>query len=382
MTRVAFFGHDAADAAIRRRIRAMKDDGLTVTGFMMRRRDDPVTEWDNVDLGMTRDGAFLQRIARVFTGARLAAKQRDQLAAVDVIYARNLDMLACAFLAKRYASLDTPVIYECLDVHRLLTRSDFVGKALRWIERRLLKRCSGLVVSSPGFLTNHFEKHYNGLYTAHLIENRLAAGAYYGPRPLAPSVTAQNKSPLRIGWVGILRCKRSLDLLCAVADALPDQVEIHLHGLPARTELEIFEPLIDARANMTYHGRYKAPEDLLSIYSGLDIVWAGDFMEAGYNSVWLLPNRIYEGGYYATPSVAPANTETAAWIIQNACGFTLPEPLETSLPAFFTSLTTDRSELAERAEALLNMPDEAFIQPHGTVSGIVDSVLAAHRRGA
>ncbi|HBH44696.1 MAG TPA: hypothetical protein DDY28_09830, partial [Hyphomonas atlantica] len=64
MTRIAFFGHDAADAAVRRRVKSFVGDGLEVTGFMMRRRDsDP--EWENVDLGKTRDGAFLQRIAQV-----------------------------------------------------------------------------------------------------------------------------------------------------------------------------------------------------------------------------------------------------------------------------------------------------------------------------
>jgi hypothetical protein len=63
MIRVAFFGHDAGDAAVRRRVRAMQDDGVSVRGFMMRRQDDVATEWDNIDLGQTRDGAFVQRVA-------------------------------------------------------------------------------------------------------------------------------------------------------------------------------------------------------------------------------------------------------------------------------------------------------------------------------
>ena len=131
MTRIAFFGHDAADAAIRRRVRGFLDDGLQVTGFMMRRRDPGALDCEHVDLGETRDGAFMQRIWQVFAGARRAAADRARLAAADVIYARNLDMLACAFLARRHAGLVTPVIYESLDVHRLLTRSDLVGKAMR-----------------------------------------------------------------------------------------------------------------------------------------------------------------------------------------------------------------------------------------------------------
>src|SRR5690606_2258479 len=134
MTRIAFFAHDAADAAVRRRIQGFGDDGLDVIGFTMRRQDGITPEWENIDLGRTLDGAYAQRIKSIFRGAHLAAAQRDRLAAADVIYARNLDMLATAFLAKRYAKLKTPVIYEALDVHRLLTRKDLIGLAFRRME--------------------------------------------------------------------------------------------------------------------------------------------------------------------------------------------------------------------------------------------------------
>jgi len=376
MTRIAFFGHDAADAAVRRRVRGFLDDGLGVTGFMMRRRDPGALDWDNVDLGETRDGALLQRVRQIFTGARLAAASRDKLAAADVIYARNLDMLACAFLAKRHAGLDTPVIYESLDVHRLLTRPDLVGAAMRWLERALLKRTAALVVSSPGFIRNHFERHYPGDYRAFVVENRLAPGADYGARACErKSAVSDGVRPLRLGWVGNLRCKRSLDLLCQLADQFPERLEVHLHGQPARTEVPVFEPLIDTRANMTYHGRYRSPEDLAGIYDGLDVVWAGDFMEAGYNSVWLLPNRIYEGGYYCTPSIAPAATETAAWLEQHGCGFIVEEPLARSLGELVGSLIKDRTPIAARAAALAMLPQETFIQLPGFLADVVHRSL-------
>ena len=380
MTKVAFFGHDAGDAAVRRRVQAMQDDGLAVMGFMMRRKDDVATDWDNVDLGKTRDGAFLQRVLRIFSGARVAANSLDALASVDVIYARNLDMLACAFLAKHYTRLKTPVVYESLDVHRLLTREDFIGKALRWVEKSLLRRTIGLVVSSPAFLTNHFEKYYRGLYTPFLIENRLAAGSDFGPRPAAHNgAVSENCGRFVLGWVGNLRCKRSFELLCDLADRFPDTLEIRLHGQPARKEIPVFEPAIDARPNMTFAGRYRSPEDLSGIYEGLDLVWAGDFMEAGYNSVWLLPNRIYEGGYFATPAIAPNLTETAGWIEQKACGFTISEPLSETLPTLIAAVMQDRSVLESYRNRLLELPNEVFIQPEGFFSEVLARALAGAR---
>lgn len=339
----------------------------------MHRRDPGDLSWENVDLGETQDSAFVQRIRSIFSGASVAAGDADRLRSADVIYARNLDMLALAFLTKRKLKLDLPVIYESLDVHRMLSRTDLIGRAIRSIEHQFLKRSIGLVVSSPGFIKNHFERYYPGDFKSYLIENRLAAGADYGARPNAD--TAPDSRPLHLGWVGNLRCKRSLDLLAEVADKLGDKVHIHLHGIPARTEIPVFEPVIDARPNMTYHGRYKSPEDLSSIYENLDVVWAGDFMEAGHNSVWLLPNRIYEGGYYGVPSIAPTGTQTAAWIEGHQVGFSIAEPLDQTLPAFVANLATEPEKIAHYKNVLLSKPTDVFVQPDGFLSNIINDIL-------
>lgn len=372
MTRIAFFAHDAADAAVRRRIQGFTDDGLDVVGFTMRRRDDVKAEWRNIDLGRTFDGAYVQRIKSIFRGAKLAAAERETLATADVIYARNLDMLATAFLAKRYTKLKTPVIYEALDVHRLLTRKDPIGFVFRRIEGALLKRTKRLVVSSPGFLENHFEKRHRGRYFASLIENRLAAGADYGARPDAALPPLE---PLRIGWIGVLRCKRSIGLLTDLARAFGPAIRIELHGAPALTEIPDFHERIQGLANVTFHGRYRSPEDLARIYSNLHVVWAGDFMEAGFNSSWLLPNRLYEGGYFGVPSIAPAGTQTAKWIEARGAGFTVSEDLARNLPDLVRTLIANPGEIAIRRNRLLALPDDVFVARVGDLAGLIGDTL-------
>ncbi|MEM7767274.1 MAG: glycosyl transferase family 1 [Pseudomonadota bacterium] len=376
MTKLAFFGHNVADAAIRRRVEAFQADGIEVQAYMARRGPAAQPDWKWVDLGETRDGAFVQRIRSVFRSADVAADDED-LASADVIYARNLDMLATAFLAKRKRKLAAPVIYECLDVHRLMVRKDPIGMALRIIERALLKRSRALVVSSPGFLKNYFEPRHGGLYEAFLVENRLAEGMDYGARPVARAHDAS--APLRLGWVGVLRCGRSFQLLCQLADAFPDRLEIHLHGKPAHNEIDAFDANVAARANMTYHGPYKAPEDLGRIYDSIDVVWAGDFMEAGYNSVWLLPNRIYEGGYYTTAPIAPAGTQTAAWIDTHKTGLLVAEPLEKTLPEAVSALIRNRKPLEEAETRLRALPDTVFIQPKGEMEKLLSAALVSSK---
>ena len=379
--RVAFFGHDASDAAIRRRVKSFHDDGMHVDGYMMRRDALTDTAWRNFDLGVTKPGAFVHRAKSIVTGTRQAMKYRAELAQADVIYARNLDMLAIAVRAKRKLKLDIPVIYECLDVHRLLCRSDLVGKTLRGLERRLLRASSALVVSSPAFLEHHFERHYPGEYDPILIENRLTDSFTGGDRPSASQI-AQSPTigkPLRLGWVGILRCQRSLDLLCETARKLGPDVEIRIHGIVAENEIPNFETQIAAHDNIRFLGRYRAPEDLNEIYSDLDLIWSGDFMEAGFNSVWLLPNRIYEGGFFATPSISPAGTQTAQWVSDHNCGFTLSEPLDSKLPDLIEQLTTNLGSIDDYRRQLAELPLDVFVQPAGLMRATLERVINSYQ---
>jgi succinoglycan biosynthesis protein ExoL len=374
--RVAYLGHDASDAAVRRRVRALLDDGLQVTGFMPHRRKPRDLFWPHVDLGETRDGDFRQRVSAIMAGAgRL--RHHSGFREADIIIARNLDMLLMAFEAKRRAHLATPVIYECLDVHRLLTRTDAIGRAMRTMERALVARCARVWVSSPGFLEHHFEPFHKGRYSADLMENRLPASSDFGPRPSATD--PRPDGPLRLGWVGNLRCLRSFHLLLDLADHFGERIEVHLHGVPARREIEVFEPEIDDRPNITFHGRYQSPDDLAAIYAPLDVVWAGDFMEAGANSEWLLPNRLYEGGYFGVPPIAPSGTQTARWIESHGTGLLVGEPLGATLLRCVEGLIEDRSAVDQARARLLEQPADVFVEPRGEMARLVRAALEGSR---
>ena len=373
--RISYFGHDSSDAAIRKRVRTFEKCGYEVHGFMNKRLDGPDPEWRNVELGHTRNGAFIDRIWSVFRGAFRAAKHKQVLADSDLIVARNLDMLATAFLTKRLTGLDTPVAYECLDVHRLLCREDIIGWVTRKFEGTFLKRSRGVLVSSPAFVSNHFERWYPGRYRAFLVENRLSAAFSQSVARPEKSSTAKVDAPLRLGWVGILRCQRSLDLLVRVAETFGDKVEINLHGRPVEHSVPKFYETIDGYENILLHGAYDAPADLPGIYGQLDLIWAGDFMEAGLNSKWLLPNRIYEGGYFGVPAIAPADSQTGAWVEQHQAGFVVAEPIEQSLTDTVRDLSNDRTRVERVRNSVLDLPEAAFVEPDDYMADVLEKLL-------
>ena len=373
--RVAFFAFDWGDAAVRRRVDGFAVDGIAVDGFAMHRGRADRPDWVVADLGETRDNAYLHRVTSIVRGARRAVAERARLAAADMFLARNLDMLATAFLARRMAGLATPVVYECLDIHRLMVREDMIGRALRRAEGRMLSRSAGLWVSSPAFLTEYFERHQAGRYRAELIENRMVPVAGLSLRP-DPQETPDAARPLRLGWFGNLRCPRSLRLMEQLAAAFPGQLEIVLRGYPALGEIPDFEARVAACPGIQYGGRYKAPEELGEIYDSVDLVWAGDFMDAGFNSTWLLPNRLYEGGWFACPPIAPVEAQTGKWVVAHGAGFTIAEPIEDSLPALIAELIQNRARITTAARALRGLPDSTFLLPPGAMAEQVNRALA------
>lgn len=379
---VAYFGHDVSDAAIKRRVGAFRGDGLNVIGFMKRRSDTAQADWQNVDLGRTHDGALLARIVSIFTGVFRTWKARKQLKTADAIVARNLDMLACAVMARGVSGSSAPIVYECLDVHRLMCRQDIVGGTLRKIEAWLMTRVSGLMVSSPAFLSEYFEKYHADAYRSRLVENRLVPemlAALHGKDGARDVPTADNDTAikkLRLGWVGILRCSRSLDILCQLAAQYPDHLQIDLHGIPSGVEVPDFEDRIAPYQNIVFHGRYRSPEDLDHIYGNMDLVWSIDFMEAGYNSLWLLPNRIYEGGYFSVPSVAVDGTETARWVAEREGGFVLQEPLLESASDLVQKLLATPDLIGKKRAALSALDRSAFVQPSGFIKQTMLELVA------
>ncbi|MEM9395664.1 MAG: glycosyl transferase family 1 [Pseudomonadota bacterium] len=370
--RVAYFAHDWGDAAIGRRVAGFARDRIDVAGFASYRTDTTRPGWVSVDLGQTYDNGYFQRLQAILRGAKKA--QIPALADADLIVARNLDMLLTALRARRQARLATPVIYECLDIHRFVARQDRIGTLFRTVERHALRNCAGHWVSSPAFLTEHFERHYPKAKGAQLLENRLQARIGVRPNKFKPI-----GEKLRIGWFGNLRCARSLRLLSRLSKQFEDRVEIVLRGYPAQAEIPDFDHVVNAHPNVTYGGRYHWPDELGSIYDQVDLVWAGDFMDAGLNSQWLLPNRLYEGGWYGCPPVAPAASQTGQWIVAQESGFVLEEPLEETLPRFIDRVLKNPKVIAAARCRLLELPDTVFVEPPGTLARLVKEAIRSQK---
>jgi len=178
-----------------------------------------------------------------------------------------------------------------------------------------------------------------------LLENKV-----YPSRCLPAPVAVSDSSgrPWVIGCFGALRCRRSLELMHALASRLGDRVRFVLRGYPAGTFADDFDSLLGDLPNFEFGGSYFYPDELAEMYAEIDFNWAFDMSDPGGNSAWLLPNRIYEGGCFGVPAIGARETETGRWIDGHGLGWTFAEPLEENLAKFFESLDPAEWESVKR----------------------------------
>lgn len=353
--KIAYFVHDVTDPAVGRRLGMLRASGAEVSVIGFRRSDTVATELDGApvfDLGRTYDAQLGDRAGRVIDWMLNAARFKARVQGAQIFMARNLEMLGIASAARRLSRPRPALVYECLDIHWLMLSNTAAGRFLRLAERRLLEQTRLLIVSSPAFLSRYFEPaHEIGRLGVKplLIENKhldLAARS-------APAWPARRPGPpWRIGWFGCLRCRKSLDLLTALAARRPDLVEVVIRGRPTPAVFPDFADIVEGVPGMRYGGPYQ-PGETRALYRDCHFSWAIDYYDEGRNSAILIPNRIYDAGAHHCVPLALAGVETGRWLARHGVGVLMEDPLR-ELEAFFERLDADGYRALEQRMAALD----------------------------
>ncbi|MEP6870001.1 MAG: hypothetical protein ABJA20_15975 [Novosphingobium sp.] len=322
MTKIAYFVHNLADAAVARRIVMLRAGGaeVIVAGFCREEvAPSEVAGARAIALGRTHDADLGQRARMVLRNLVSPARLAEVAQGADVIVARNLEMLVLAARAAKLGRVQR-LVYESLDIHRSLLGTGAANTVLRWIERRLMRQSALLIYSSPAFRRHYFAPVQGLAVPALLVENKLLDLEGALPPPTSPLPGP----PYTIGWFGNLRCKRTLAILRQLADQGQGRIRILICGKPSDAEFPDF-PAQVAHPHIRYLGPYTAA-DLPGLYAQCHFAWAIDYFEEGLNSTWLLPNRMYESAAFGTVPIALDSVETGHWLAVHGAGLLLSGP--------------------------------------------------------
>lgn len=353
---IAYFVHDLSDAAVCRRVRMMQIGGteeIALLGF--RRSERSVAEMAGLvptDLGRTYDRHLLHRALAVAGALVTLRRWRDRVEGATVFLARNLEMLLLAAAMRRRFAPGARLVYECLDIHRLMLSPGPAGAGLRAVERVLLRECSLLVVSAPDYIGRYFRPVHALLPPVYLLENKVLSEELPAGRDKPPPAP-----PWRIGWFGNLRCRRSLHLLAGLAARSAGSVEVVLRGRPQYEVMPDFDAVVARTPGMAFLGPYDRHADLPAIYADVHFAWAIDLYDARQNSDWLLMNRLYEGGLHGAVPIALRSVATGRWLANRGIGLLLDVPVEASLAGALAGMDTDRYLAATAAVAARPVSD-------------------------
>ncbi len=341
----------------------LRRGGATVSVAGFRRGQGALPE-PAILLGRTANGRMIQRVRAIVTAWPRIARM---IPAPDgtgphVVLARNLEMLALGARLSR-ARKDRPrLVYELLDIHDMMLGQGVAARALRRIEAALMRRAGLIVLSSSAFAAHYLRLHGQPEVPALLVENKpfarpQARGAAPAPIGLEDG-GLENGGPLVIGWFGMLRCRWSLHTLDQLARAHPGRFRVILRGRPALNVMDDFHTVIAANPDLEFLGPYDWPGDLPAIYGEVDVAWLIDRYQAGQNSDWLLPNRLYEGCLNGAVPVVLAGTEVARRAAGWGCDVTVPAPDADAVAAALSAL--DPAGLARRRAAVAAIPAAAL----------------------
>ncbi|HWA00965.1 MAG TPA: glycosyl transferase family 1 [Caulobacterales bacterium] len=336
---IAYFAHELADPAVQKRVRMLRAGGgeIELLGFERRRFAGDAQAPAPHILGRTANGKLFARVFSVLAALPRAWRLRDVWGKADALLARNLEMLAIVTLLAAFTGSRRRIVYECLDIHRLMLSRGPVGVLMRAIERACLAHIALVITSSPAFDARYFRAVQNYRGETLVVENKVLALSGAARAQAVPAAGP----PWTIAWCGVLRCRQSLRLLRRLADEHGELVRIELWGAPALDQIPDFHEVVAGSPRMRFNGAYK-PEDLPAIYGAAHFVWAIDYYEAGGNSDWLLPNRLYEGLYFGAPPIAVTGVETARWLTRHGVGVVVDPPLHETLTGFLESCTPQR----------------------------------------
>lgn len=227
-------------------------------------------------------------------------------------------------------------IYEISD----LLYADKVSRRILWLfkltDRYLIKKSIITILTSKGFSGFLFKDKIpnNILIQPNKVDSYFKSLINYGvfKRP--------NCEKLVFSYVGAFRYPNTIFRFARIVGEKYKNHEFYFYGdssLTADVKL-----LAKEYSNVKYFGSYKNPEDLISIYSNIDIVVACYDIQGVINERVAEPNKLYESLYFKKPIIVSRETYLSERVSQLGCGFILDASKDDEIIDLISSLNQER----------------------------------------
>lgn len=298
-----------------KRIQIIGRRGVDTVTYAFKRPGHPLdSNIDHTILGTVEHGNYGRRL---WTLIRASIQLWKEVNDADVVYAFGLDLLLLGWLATLGQKGGKKIIYELGDLPQKELEGTLKGGVVRAIESLLLSTVACLVVTSQAYLDDYFYKHYDlSAIDCRIIENKL------DPKTTPPMKKRwkrdkKARKEWKIGYFGLLRCRRSWKTLKRLVRYDEDQFELYLRGIPMK--IDSLPRQAEGIPNVEYGGPYQNPKELPDMYAAIDLSWVA--YQHSSDAEWVRSNRFYEACYFQTPMVGQEGTLDGEIIEKYNIGF-------------------------------------------------------------
>lgn len=323
---------NADDARQRKLVRALRRHGYPTTVLAFSRDDYYRAQTDDISiLGVLAHESYLSRVPVYL---RALPRLRRDLDETDVVIVFSSEQALLARAATALRKSRPYVLREFGDVPRTVDGSGLIPALARLIERAGLHLSSAVAVTAEGFIDGYLRSRmgYTGPVT--VLPNK--SDLPY--RPDTTWVAPEKGEPLKMLYPGLLRCRQSVDVLLAVAEAASNEISVTVcgHNLTGRE--------IDERGKLRFLGPFRSPEDLDQIYGGCHVVYAGYPYEPNRSNYALARTiRFHDSITFGRPQIAHEGTADAHVVRREGLGIVI-----------------DPSDVNAAAQRIISTPIEAW----------------------
>lgn len=243
-------------------------------------------------------------------------------------------------------------VYEVSDILYGYPKFRPVEPLLKWIDKKNIKKSALTVMTSQGFADYFFG---NKQQPNVLVQpNKL--GSYFKDKNREAIEPA---SKLRFAFVGAIRYKNTVLRFAEVIGKHYPKHEFHFYGEGIMSDDA--KELAQKYSNVFYHGPYKNPDNIESIYANVDVVMAA-YETSSKNELIAEPNKLYEAMFFCKPIIVSKGTFLESRVKQLNCGFAIDSGNDSSIIDFLDELKSDQIKEMSAYLKTLN-PSELIDNP-------------------
>lgn len=327
MNSVAFILNTAYAPRSLKRIRAFINRGYNVKVYAYDRGVS--TKNKPLDFNITIVGdspeslSYIKRIPVILAG--LFRIKRELKGSKVLLYTIGLDVsFFSRFLFRG------PFVYEEADLVHTYFRNHYISRIFEYIDKKIIKQSLLTVLTSEGFVRYHFSRPPKNVI---VIPNKLSPRILEFP---IESNRAINLKNLQVGYVGGFRFNSIYHFTKYFVENYPEH-DLHVFGL--LDENKYTDELLKYN-NFHYHGVFKNPDDLPSIYSKIDLVLC-TYDTTFENIRYAEPNKIYEAIYFMKPIIVSKDTFLSEKVNKLGIGFSIDPFNNVDISNFIDNLSVE-----------------------------------------